>query len=646
MTDITEITAELTWSKPKLVMTKHGERIVTNASPTERFWEQWRKDKTVFTSNGYSLSKDQYGKWSVAKWDTPKDAQEKEQNLALSKDNGDLAEDVKDPPGLTYYPYQKSAIKFSRGKPNVLLADAPGLGKTLEAIGIINETPCSSVLIVCPATIKINWTRELRRALLHPLSITIITAKTKADELPKVANGVYVINYELLVKFEDWLRANQWSVVVADECHKLKNPKSQRSDVMSVMPANRLIYMTGTPIVNRPKELFPLISALDPERWTNFFTFAKRYCGAYHDGHAWNFNGASNLEELQDRLRSTIMVRRLKEEVLTELPPKLRQVIEIEPTSPMKKLLAKEAVLEDEEKLSRLKSLVELSKASDDPTVYDEAVKNLSTAVKVSFAEMSQLRQELALLKVSYVVDHIKSSTTDKCVVFAHHREVIEQLYAAFPGEAVMLYGGMKESEKQEAIDRFQTDPTIKVFVGSILAAGVGITLTAASHVVFAELDWVPGNMTQCEDRCHRIGQRNSVLVQHLVVDGSIDAKMAHTLVEKQKNIEKALDTEYELDYADYNPSVSVNIYPTKKALEKETEEWTPEAGELEDLHNKLKTLAAMDSDRASVINGIGFSKLDQLIGHSLANSLKLTKKQGVIAKKLVYKYRRQLGID
>jgi superfamily II DNA/RNA helicase len=246
------------------------------------------------------------------------------------------------------------------------------------------------------------------------------------------------------------------------------------------------------------------------------------------------------------------------------------------------------------------------------------------------------------LAKLPYVIEHVKE-IEGKVVIFAHHKSVVSKLKEALGNEAVLLVGDTKQSDRQVAVDEFQNNPNIKYFIGSIIAAGVGITLTASSNVVFAELDWVPGNITQAEDRCHRFGTLKNVLVQHLVLEGSLDAKMAKTLIKKQEVIDKALDVEYALSIEDSVIPDEVLI-PREEILSKEAEVVSEE--EKTELLKKLKILASLDSDRALAVNGVGFSKFDSSIGNSLASQIFLTNRQAVVARKLVNKYGRQLNYD
>ena len=236
----------------------------------------------------------------------------------------------------------------------------------------------------------------------------------------------------------------------------------------------------------------------------------------------WWWDGAANLEELQEIMRSRFMVRRLKKDVLPELPAKRRQVIILEPKPQLAKLIAKEIKTYEEHAAGK--------------TDYDQDLP--------SIGEIAELRKKIALRKVPYVVDHIREVLNEqpKVVVFVHHHEVGDALMEVFGSEAVLLDGRVSTNDRQAGIDRFQTDPVCRVFVGSIQAAGVGITLTAASVAIFVELSWVPGEISQCEDRLHRIGQCSSVLIQHLILEGSLDERVVDVLIRKQEILDKVLN--------------------------------------------------------------------------------------------------------
>jgi SWI/SNF-related matrix-associated actin-dependent regulator 1 of chromatin subfamily A len=293
-------------------------------------------------------------------------------------------------------------------------------------------------------------------------------------------------------------------------------------------------------------ELWPIANALAPASFSNFFTFAKRYCAATKTRYGWDFSGASHLEELQRELRVTCMVRRTKEEVLKEIPSKRRQIVVLPPNG-ASSVVAEEVRVyrEAQERQESIRQRILQAQDAGDRDTYKEEVAALTRARRESFAEISRVRHRVALAKVpsaaSFIEDLLESE--QKVVVWAHHLDVIQSLADALRAyNPVTLTGETPAAEKQRAVDRFQSDPSVRVFLGGITAAGVGITLTAASTEVFVELDWVPGRMAQAEDRCHRIGQASAVLVLHLVLDGSLDQILAETLIEKQEISEQALD--------------------------------------------------------------------------------------------------------
>lgn len=457
------------------------------------------------------------------------------------------------PAGLAYLPFQLAGIAYAGSRINTLIADEMGLGKTIQAIGVINSDPTiRKVLVVCPASLKINWQRELVKWLVGNHTVAI------ANGVWPGAADIVIINYDVLGKWRHMIDGVEWDMLIVDEAHYVKNARAQRTKLLlgerrnnnvvsSGIAAKRRVFLTGTPIVNRPSELWSLVSALDPnDLGNNFFGFMKRYCNAHHNGYGWDFTGANNLEELQQRLRSKFMIRRLKEDVLTELPPKRRQIIVLPPDRDAQAaILAETRAYNDAmAQRARMRREADRAKAAGDQRAYVVAVARLRQAQGVLFTEMSRLRHETAVRKIPQVIEHLNEclDSNEKIVVFVHHHDVAHALKTQFRDTAAMVTGELSINQRQAEIDRFTTDPNCRLFIGSIMAAGVGLTLTVASHVVFAELDWVPGNISQAEDRCHRIGQLNSVLVQHLVFDGSIDARMAAVIIAKQAVIEQAVD--------------------------------------------------------------------------------------------------------
>jgi len=552
-----------------------------------------------------------------------------------------------------YLPFQKAGIEYGSKRKNVLIADEMGLGKTIQAIGILNLTEnLKSVLVIVPASLKLNWKKEIEKWLVPNLTIGVATSK---DGIPRT--DIVIINYDILKKYKERL-LKSWDVVIIDECHYIKNAKTQRSKLVLEIGslADQRILLTGTPIVNRPKELWNIVSFLAPEKFNNFWGFHKYYCDAHHNGYGYDFDGAKNLDELQILLRQLIMVRRLKKDILIELPAKLRQIIEI-PLNGFASVVRneREMRLQSEEVVEEMKrKLEELKENKDDfdPAAYDEAVKELKSERSYAFAEIAKARHETALAKVPVVIDYIKEvlENDKKVVVFAHHRDVIEAIQESLGSKAVILYGGMNEIKKEESVTRFQNDENVKVFVGSIQAAGVGITLTAASHVIFAELDWVPGNLSQAEDRCHRIGQTDSVLVQHIVLEDSIDSLLAQTIVEKQEVIDEAMnkDQRIEVSNIEENTQMSDSVIDVASVQNIErVENVTPEAIFTDDqkanIHLAIQTVQGY-CDGARAQDGMGFNRLDVAFGKSLAGKVQLTERQAIAGLRMVWKYRRQLN--
>ncbi len=549
---------------------------------------------------------------------------------AVEESKAAHAEDVHvpAPAGLAYLPYQLAGIRYAASRPSALIADEPGLGKTIQAIGLVNlDDGLRRVLIVCPAVVKRNWALELQKWLVRPLSVGIADARTWPD------TDVVIVNYDVLDRHAERL-GEPWDLVVWDEAHYCKNPKARRTQLALSVCARRRLALTGTPILNRPIEAWPILCALDPARWNErtFWQFARRYCGARQVwagrrvGYVWDFSGASNLSELQEVLRSTVMVRRRKADVLTDLPPKVRQVVEL-PANGLADLVREEAETW-ERHAAKIAALRVAVVDAQDTDGWQAAVEALRRATREAFESLSVARHRVAMAKVPLVVEWVRDlldGGVAKVVVWAHHRDVISELVQQLG--AVSITGDTPEARRQETVRRFQEDPSVRVFVGSITAAGVGITLTAASHVVFAELDWVPANITQAEDRCHRIGQHDSVLVQHLVLEGSLDAHMARVVVDKQQVLDQALDA----DAAD------VAFLPSAR----ESFRGDPAA-----VLECLRILAGLDADRAMLRNGQGPDRFDSPLVHELTRREQLTPRQAALGAALVRKYRRQLPAE
>ena len=371
-------------------------------------------------------------------------------------------------------------------------------------------------IIVVPASLKLNWNREIDRWMTQAKHVHIING-TKPYSLPTA--DLYIVNYDLLIAWLDTLLALKTPLLIADEVHMCKNTKTQRTKSLQKLAREipRVIGLTGTPVTNRPAELWPLLNMVDRAAWPNFFPFAKRYCNAYHDGWSWHFDGASHLDELHAHIKPYV-VRRTKAQVLTELPAKQRTPLVVELDFASRR--AYQAAI------GTARSHIA------------EARQNHVALGANHLALIEYAKQAAVAGKLPHAFNWIQDflATDKKLVVFATHHSTVDSVIEHFGAQAVKLTGHENVQQRQSAVDRFQSDDTVRLFVGNIRAAGVGITLTAASNVLFLELDWTPGAHSQAEDRTHRIGQTDSVTSFYMLAANTIDEDI-YTLLEAKRQI-------------------------------------------------------------------------------------------------------------
>ena len=489
--------------------------------------------------------------------------------------------EVPTPEGLALLPYQRAGVAYAMGRKRTLLAEECGLGKTIEALGVVNVDPeVRSVLVVCPASLTLNWLYEARRWLV-PGSRPAWSFHVVQPGKPPPPDASFVIVADSRVggrasageaSVFKALIERRWGCLVVDEAHRFKSEDAARSQaVMGIearprkgiegLPglvdrADRVLMLTGTPLLNRPAEMWTLLRALDPVVWASRWPFYKRYCDAHKEkiGHGkyarfvWNIAGSSNLEELQRKLRSRSMIRRLKSDVLPELPDRRYQLVVL-PADGLRDAVEGERTLWllHEPELAALEAQCAAAGAAGDREAYDRAVGRLAVRQKAAFAEMSAARHRLAVAKIPLCVDHVLGaleSGARPLVVFAHHHDVVDGIrdaLAAAGWSSAEITGRTPIEDRQAAVEAFQAGK-LDALVGSIGAMGVGYTLTAAWLAVFCEFSYVPADMAQAGDRLHRISQRSSVLLQHLVVDGSLDARAAKILVAKQEAADRTLN--------------------------------------------------------------------------------------------------------
>ena len=422
------------------------------------------------------------------------------------------------------YPFQKQGISFIYAKKGrVLLADEMGLGKTLQALGYLHLYPKKRpAVILCPASLKLNWEREILTTI-HATKVQIL----EGTKPYKLTGDIIILNYDILPKWVLSLREKGIQVIIADECHKFKNNSAKRTKAVKALAKGipHFIALSGTPIINRPIEIFNAVQIINPHLFSNQMAFARRYCNAKYNGFGWDFNGSSNTQELNRILTGTIMLRRLKKDVLQDLPDKVRAFIPIE-----------------------LSNQNEYNQAETDFIQWVRVQHGAAKAEKASNAqaltEIESLKQLAVRGKMEYVKKWIADflETDEKLVIFAIHKFVIDELMIEFGKIAVVIDGSVNQGDRKLAVARFQKSEKIKLFVGNIQAAGIGLTLTAASNVVILELPWTPGDLEQAIDRCHRIGQKNNVTAHFLLASGTIEEKIAKLLDDKRKIMDSVLD--------------------------------------------------------------------------------------------------------
>ena len=441
--------------------------------------------------------------------------------------NTDKAENVSVTPQnikVDLYDFQKEGLGFLTAKNGLgLIADDMGLGKTIQVISYLAENPDKRpALIIVPASLKINWQREIRKFMINQPSVQILSGTKPYD----LTAEVIIINYDIVKHWEDALKAYNFKVMILDEAHKIKNVKAQRSKAVKRISKTvpHRIALTGTPITNRPIELYNILDYLSPGTF-KFWGFAQRYCGATHTRFGWDFSGASNKEELHEKINRIFMIRRRKEDVLKQLPNKQKTVIPFELDN------VSEYKFAEAEFIEWLRE-----KAGDQKA---EKAGNAEALVKIEY-----LKQLSVKGKMKQSVDWIKDflETDQKLVVFATHTETLDLLQKEFPN-CVRIDGSTSQIKRDQAVQTFQNDSKYNLIIGNINAMGVGLTLTASSSVLFLEFPWTPADLQQAEDRVHRIGQEaEAVNIFYAVGNNTIDERIIELLEEKQSVINAIID--------------------------------------------------------------------------------------------------------
>ncbi len=444
--------------------------------------------------------------------------------------------------------HQKEGSIYLLERDYAILAYDMGLGKTLSAIISAIENN-KKTLIITPASLKYNWYKELeyffQNGLIKKEEISIVkTGKEWFD------NKIVICNYDLLKNFHEVKRgfgkrnSKIWDcnfeLMICDEAHFCKNPKSQRSKLIYDISKgiDKVWLLTGTPITSKPINLYQLLKICRHEIVNNYFWFIKNYCDAKETKFGWDANGASNLTDLFFRLKN-VLLRKRKEECL-DLPGKQKTPIYFEyDTKKLKKHINK-YYLETEGKIK-------------------EAVKNKDIESPYFFRDIhvSMELVELSLERIFCAEEMIPNTIElaeniieqgKKVVIFTNYTSVLNQLKEHFGNKCVTLSGATKSTDKQKVVDRFQQDPNINVFISNLVAGGVGITLTKASDVIFNDLNYRADYHAQAEDRCYRMGQKEFVNCYYMIFDKSVSQIIYNILLETQAIINQILEGKSDLN--------------------------------------------------------------------------------------------------
>ncbi len=436
------------------------------------------------------------------------------------------------------YPYQLEGISFGLEHKRIIIGDEPGLGKTLQSIGIVDTADAYPCLVICPSSLKINWQREFEKFTDKSALVLDNNVRTTWNYLLSMGvHHVAIVNYESLRKYFVWditsdskqfrlkdvvfcPQIKMFKSIIIDESHRVKDPSAQQTIFTKGLSVGKewVLLLSGTPVVNRPEDLVAQLSIMN--RLQEFGGRAKFLADYCTDPRDRNAEPAVPLTELSRQLYDTCMIRREKAKVLPQLPDKTRVDLYVDISNRAEYNLAA---------LDLVAYLKEYTECTD----YDIRRKMRMEAL----VRFMTLRSLATKGKVAQAVDFISTflGSGKKLIVFCSLHEIVDELLKAFP-TAVTVTGRDNAASKQAAVDAFQNNPNVQLIICSIKAAGVGLTLTASSNVAFIELAWTYADCCQCEDRAHRIGQKDNVTCYYLLGRGTID-KTIYSLIHKKKSI-------------------------------------------------------------------------------------------------------------
>ena len=442
-------------------------------------------------------------------------------SLSKSSDQANTTPKRKLNPNL--YPFQEAAVEFAvRNKAKALLSDEMGLGKTVQAIEVLRRLRPRKTLIVAPASVLYKWKLEIEKWI--PMYPVDVLPSTKAPIEKEIK--IHICSYDIMVRKYDDLRLMSWDMIIFDECHRLKNYKAKRTRVAKSLSNKvpHVLGLTGTPVLNKPAELFSILNIIDPNKFPNWYTFGKRYCFTEELG----YGGATNLEELSERLQS-IMVRRLKTDVLDQLPDLTRTIVPIQID------------------LEEYNQVINSPRNPDAPRISGSLDKITKAHIIIG--------KEKAKVVIDFV-ENMMEEGLGKIVLYVVHREVADLLAFGLRKYAPLkIVGDTQAKDRQAIVQRWQNTDNNRVMIIS-RAGGEGIDLFGInrdiSTILFVEREWNPASEEQAEARLHRIGQKNSVEAIYFVALGTLDTNV-NALIESKRQMvgdiiaTKPIDVRYDL---------------------------------------------------------------------------------------------------
>jgi len=436
------------------------------------------------------------------------------------------------------YSYQLKAVRaVHQFGGRALLALPMGTGKSFcSLLYALRHPELRPIVIICPATLKWNWLNECTK---HFGLYAEVLEGTKPTRAPFDRNTqILIVNYDILGKraskhcgdgWLEYLKSINPKLIIIDECHFLSGRSKRFRWVKSLCKGvPGVLALSGTPLTNRPADLWPTLNIVRPDLYPSFFKFAFEFCNPRRTNFGWDFRGSSNLDKLHQTLLKNLVFRKTKEELLPELPEKQRIVVPLD----LPHRREYEEIVDDYIGWLEKDSFIKADKA-----------KRAEGITKLNCLKMVAGKLKLPL--IFDWIDNFFEQEEGKLLVFGIHKKVIKSIYERYKKISVVVDGSVKGQDRQLAVTKFQTHKDCKLFVGNIKAAGVGLNLTAANTVVFAELAWTPGSMIQCEDRAHRIGTLSSVQIFYLIAKDTIEEHLCNMIQKKYEVITDVLDGKF-----------------------------------------------------------------------------------------------------